>query len=324
MSDGLTHSRGSFEPIPAVARVAVEDLSPSPLSASLPWYDFPELRWATDAFWAGVASHLRDLGLENVPEELGHEDDYEEVWRRPGLLLSQCCGYDAVLPPYRGFLRVVATPCYRAPGCHGPNYSSVVVVRDASRHGRLEDLRGARCVINNPTSHSGVNALRAMVAPLSRDGRFFATVEETGSHVTSLELVQAGAADVAAVDVVVIELVRRLRPELLNGIRTLAVTAPAAAPPYVSSCALPAETHLRVRLALNRAMVDPWLARARQALLLDRVEFLSRDVYLPMVSLVKRSRSYGYREMDAAQPSRRRPPCLGRGMAADEVTACAG
>jgi hypothetical protein len=37
--------------------------------ASLPMYDWPEVREATDAWWAGLARHLRDAGFE-APDRL--------------------------------------------------------------------------------------------------------------------------------------------------------------------------------------------------------------------------------------------------------------
>jgi hypothetical protein len=55
--------------------------------ASLPMYDWPEIRSATDAWWAGIARHA-GLGfpLTRVP-------DYAELWRRDDLVFSQTCGY---------------------------------------------------------------------------------------------------------------------------------------------------------------------------------------------------------------------------------------
>ena len=35
--------------------------------ASLPMYDLPETRSATDALWAGIARHLRAEGVAEVP-----------------------------------------------------------------------------------------------------------------------------------------------------------------------------------------------------------------------------------------------------------------
>ena len=187
--------------------------------ADLPWYDLPELTAATDAWWTGIAGHLRELGVERVPDRLRRDSPHEQNWGNPELLLSQACGYD-VLYDSAHLLLPVATPCYAAAGCHGPRYRSAVVVHEASNWSRLEDLRGARCAVNEATSHSGTNALRPLIAPLSQRGVFFASVAVTGSHSDSLAMIRARQADVACIDVVVLELVARVRPRDLDGVRT--------------------------------------------------------------------------------------------------------
>ena len=55
--------------------------------ASLPMYDWPEIRSATDAWWTGIARHA-GLGFP-----LTRADDYAELWRRDDLVFSQTCGY---------------------------------------------------------------------------------------------------------------------------------------------------------------------------------------------------------------------------------------
>src|SRR5690242_6710567 len=118
-----------------------------PLVASLPWYDLAEIRVATDVFWGAVAGRLRASGVGDVPDALFRGEDYEAPWRSGRLLLSQCCGFD-LLSPLSQHLQIVATPCYRAPGCDGWRYRSAVVVREDSPYSRIDDLRGGRCVIN--------------------------------------------------------------------------------------------------------------------------------------------------------------------------------
>jgi ABC-type phosphate/phosphonate transport system substrate-binding protein len=63
-------------------------------------------------------------------------------------------------------------------------------------------MRGTICAVNGRESHSGMNALRALVAPASHAGRFFAEVKVTGTHAASIAMVQSSAADIAAIDCV--------------------------------------------------------------------------------------------------------------------------
>ncbi|MBL8754566.1 MAG: PhnD/SsuA/transferrin family substrate-binding protein [Planctomycetes bacterium] len=266
--------------------------------AELPWYDVPELVPATDALWRGIARHLRASGIDRVPDGLMREGSYLDHWRDPDLLLSQACGYD-VLYDSAPDLEPIATPCYFAEGCEGPRYRSIVVVRADRPFRSLEALRGGRLAINQATSHSGTNALRPLLAPLARDGRFFAAVEETGSHTDSLAAVQDGAADVAGIDAVVLALLRRVRPAAVRGLRPIACTQPALAPPFVTSRRSSPGLRAALRRALRAAFDDPELAPARGALLLGDVVFLPGACYDELAAFEEPALEAGYLELPA-------------------------
>src|SRR5690349_5825637 len=105
-------------------------------------------------------------------------------------------------PCPRGKARSRRDPDLPGAGCAKDMYRSFVVVHADSSARELVDLRGARCVINTPSSHSGMNILQSMIAPLHENGRFFSSVIVSGAHETSLSLILNQAADVAAVDCV--------------------------------------------------------------------------------------------------------------------------
>jgi hypothetical protein len=247
-------------------------------AVSLPMYDLAEVRPALDAWWAGLGRHLARAGVPDVPAALAHGAPPGAAWSSPDLLLSQCCGYD-LLNGYAGALRLLATPCYRAPGCVGPAYASIVVVAEQSPARDLDHLRGGICAINDWRSHSGMNALRALIAPLSRSGRFFARIEVSGSHRASLAMVARGAADLAAIDCVVHALLARHRPTALAGTRPLACTPRAPAPPFVTRAAAGAAMVERLGAALCRSFDDPSLEAARADLLLAGIEMLPLAAY---------------------------------------------
>ena len=246
--------------------------------ASLPMYDLPEVRPALDALWAGLARHLAREGVPDVPSVLAHGAPLEILCSGPDLLFGQCCGFDLV-NGYAGALRPLATPCYDAPGCMGPAYASIVVVAEDSPARKLEDLRGGVCALNGWNSHSGMSALRALIAPLSRDVRFFARIEVSRSHRASLAMVARGEADVAAIDCVVHALVARHRPAALAGIRPLGQTPNAPAPPFVTRAGTAEGMVERLQTALVRAFDDPALEAARADLLLLGIETLPLAAY---------------------------------------------
>jgi ABC-type phosphate/phosphonate transport system substrate-binding protein len=259
-------------------------------------YDFPELSWAHDALWSAVARRLAADGIAEVPSALSRRGSPEELWADEALLFSQTCGYPLV-HAFAGRLRVVATPRYRAPGCEGALYSSAVVVRASSPARDLAALRGSVCAISDPASHSGMNVLRSMVAPLADGGRFFRDVVVTGAHAASIERVRLGLADVCAVDAVTHALLARHRPHALEGTRVLTWSPPAPALPYVTRADAPCALVALMREALVAAMRDPDLASAREALLLDGIEVLDERAYDVIAHAGEDAASRGYPEL---------------------------
>lgn len=268
----------------------------SGLVAALPMYDLPELRWATDALWEVLAAELAELGIA-APLVLDRRADHTAAWREPGLLLGQTCGYPLVTE-LRGHVRVVGTPVYDASGCAGPAYSSWLVVRVGDPAQTLEDLRGRQVAFNAVTSQSGYNALRALVAPLARQGRFFAGATTTGGHAASLAAVVSGAADLCAIDCVTWALLARHRPAATQGLRPIGQTAAVPALPLITAAATDDATLLQLRAALRTALAAPELADARAALLLRDVAVLDEAVYGTILEQERAALALGYPALD--------------------------
>jgi ABC-type phosphate/phosphonate transport system substrate-binding protein len=266
------------------------------LLASLPWYDLDEVRPATDAFWDELKRQFRRVGLTKVPEHLNREVAYEQQWTSPEFLFGQACGYD-VRMAYADHLQTVATPCYDVPGCQDSNYRSFVVVREDSDFNDIEDLRSTRCVINTPTSHSGMNVLRALVAPLHTDGRFFSAVSMSGSHERSLRMICQGQVDVAAIDCVTHALLAKYRPHELEGTRVIHHTELVPAPPYVTAYNALPQTLAAMREALLSALNEPSIKSAKSALMLADVKILPDDAYTPIESLHSLAQDHDYHEI---------------------------
>lgn len=269
--------------------------------ASLPWYDLEEVRPATDAFWAALAGRLR---LPGVPATLDRSTPPERQWASPRLLFSQACGYDLVLAHARR-LRVIATPRYGAPGCEANGYRSHVVVRRDSPWRAVRELHGTRAALNGRTSHSGMNALRALVAPFSRRGRFFSELLLSGGHVRSLEHVRSRRVDVAAIDCVTHELLRRHRPEVLAGTRILCTTPLFPAPPFVTSIERSDAEISALREALAGALRDPALEEVRRTLLLEGADPLPEERYRPIGDLERNALELGCLEFPCLTPGLR-------------------
>ena len=259
------------------------------VSCSLPMYDLPELRPQTDALWRAIGVLLRSMGVD-APDMLSQPETLAAHWQDPELLLSQTCGYPLLSLPEH--VRVVATPAYTAPGCDGASYRSALVVHWYSAAADLQALRGGVCAINGRDSNSGMNLLRAAVAPLAGGRQFFRTVLVTGSHAASLEAVGAGEADLAAIDCVTFALLQRHRPALTAPVRVLDWSAAAPGLPLITTgdAALVGQ----LRAALSQVATDPALAPVRQALLLDRFVVLPDTAYAAVRALENDAVLAGY------------------------------
>lgn len=166
------------------------------------WYDLPSVRWANDLIW-------RATGL---PGEYDRETDVFSLWHSSELLVTQACGLDLYLS--NAHIQPIAAPIFDLDCDEGKYYSHIV----GNRSGRV-------AAVNAMSSRSGLSALLTLCRP-----------EElliTGSHVSSLSLVQSGQADVAAIDAVTWKILERSASHLLADIQIVDRTAPAPSPPFV-------------------------------------------------------------------------------------------
>ncbi len=237
--------------------------------ASLGMYDHPAQHAANDRLWAEIARRLGARGIA-APAALDRSRPVEAIWRDPHLLLGQACGYPLVSDPALA-LRVVGVPVYDAPDCGAGEHVSYIVGRQGDGAATLADYRGRRAAINARHSNSGYNLLRAAVAPLARDGRFFGAVVETGAHRASIAAVLGGEADIAAIDALTYAALRRFEPDAIAGLRIVDRTASSATLPFVTARSTSIETVAALRMALADAATDPALGEARDALFLGHV-----------------------------------------------------
>ena len=187
-------------------------------------YDWPEVRGATDAWWRGLSRHL------GVALELDRNPDHFAAWRRGDLYFSQTCGYPFT-HEFKGLLKYITTPHYAVPGCERANYCSFILARVDQP---LDSFRGGIAAVNNPDSMSGMLALKLAFVPFAREGTFFASAIESGSHVKSMIAVRDGLADVCAIDAVCVAMARRYRPDYLEGLVEIARSPSVPALPYVT------------------------------------------------------------------------------------------
>jgi ABC-type phosphate/phosphonate transport system substrate-binding protein len=244
-----------------------------PVIASLPMYDFAEVRQATDGLWAAIASAY------GTDTELSRVGDWTAPWRDPNLLFSQTCGYPFT-HEFADVLAYVATPCYAADGCDGPLYRSILFARTA---GPLESFRGTKAAFNNRDSMSGMLALQLVFTPFAQDGKFFASALETGGHMASLYAVKTGLADICAIDCVTVAYVRRYCPDALVGLVEIGRSPRVPGLPFVTRAGDPQ----RLRAALTQALQNPDTRIYRDRLLIVSTENMPPRSYDVIPALEK-------------------------------------
>jgi len=255
--------------------------------AALPMYDLPELRGAHDRLWAALAQRLQAAAITSVPAQLTRGLSCREIWSHPALLFGQACEYPAARF-FRDHLQIVATPRYGAAGCAGTSYRSAIIVRADEPANGLEDLRNRRCVANEPDSNSGMNLLRAALAPIARGGRFFESVRFSGSHRSSMEAVANGEADVTAVDCVTLAHLQRYQPLLTSRLRVIDWTPASPCLPFVTTSQVDVAVLQALRVALEDVFADRALAADRAELLLEGID-LSPDGTFARVRQLERA-----------------------------------
>jgi phosphonate transport system substrate-binding protein len=129
-----------------------------------------------------------------------------------------------------------------------PLYSSEVIVHRDSRFQSLEDLRGARWAINEPSSWSGYWVTLQRVGSWD----FFGEVVEAGFHEAALRMVAEGKIDGAAIDCHVLS----QKPRIAEQLRVIETLGPAPSQPVVVRAGLEAEVKTRIRETLLR-LRDP-------------------------------------------------------------------
>jgi ABC-type phosphate/phosphonate transport system substrate-binding protein len=271
---------------------AAYEMLVSPIAA-LPMYDFPQLQATHEKLWSALRKYLLEAGVKETPARLTRRTNHVETWTHPLLLLGQACQYP-LAKFFADRVRLVATPRYLASGCDGATYRSAIVVREDDPAETLLDLRNRRCAINQRTSNSGMNLLRASIAPFANGAQFFESVVLSGSHLRSVQMVAVGDADVAAVDCVSFAHFQRLYPATVAPLRILDWTPPAPSLPFITAAATSDEVLEMLRSSLAAAIADRELEETREQLLLEGFDLEPAEDYAEVLQLESAAAQLGY------------------------------
>ncbi|MFJ2282003.1 phosphate/phosphite/phosphonate ABC transporter substrate-binding protein [Pseudomonas sp. NPDC087803] len=249
-------------------------------------YNAPEpIRAANERWITRILEHLGHSRLDAASLSL------PELWLSPDLLLTQTCGYP-LMTLLRGQVRIVGRPRYELPDATAGNHCSLILSRADDARQTLAEFRGSRGVINSDDSNSGMNLLRQRLAPLHRDGQFFAAVGSSGAHRESLRWLREGRADLAAIDSVTYAYLARHAPEEVRGLRVVARSAFSPTLPFVTAATATDEQIEQLRRVMNRALRE--LPDVAQTLGLPEVLAASESDYRVVLDYQREAEEMGY------------------------------
>jgi phosphate/phosphite/phosphonate ABC transporter binding protein len=239
---------------------------------SLPMYEVSDtMKKADDIFWSRLQDKLKSLGMDAPATLTRTEGALVDQWQGEQLLLSQTCGYPYVHILMQQGVRIVGTPVYTTNNELPPGvYRSVIIVRAGTPYRTLADLKGKKAGVNDMGSNSGMNLFRATLASSfprqALEHGIFASVILTGGHLNSVRMVANGQIDVAAIDSVSYDLIRRDYPELAAKTRVLMVTPSAPGLPMITGARTDDATIEKIRIAIKELLTQPGDAQLRWAL----------------------------------------------------------
>ncbi|AMB85490.1 phosphate ABC transporter substrate-binding protein [Pseudomonas agarici] len=257
--------------------------------AELPMYVAPPPVQRANEQWLG-----RILDTLAVHRRSAQDLDLMQLWLSPQLLLTQTCGYP-LMTLLRGRVTIIGRPRYELPDASGGNHCSLLLTSQGNSRTTLEDFRGSRAVLNDEGSNSGMNLLRQRLAPLQRDGRFFASVDSSGSHRESLRWLRENLADLAAVDSVTFAYLARFAPQEVAGLRVVARSAPSPCLPYIGPAGLDEEQLERLREVMNQALCE--LAHVADVLGLEEVLAASEADYQLLLDYRDEAAALGFAQL---------------------------
>lgn len=189
-------------------------------------------------FYRRVTAYLgQTIGLPTEFISNLSSDEQERQVQQEAIQIVFTCGLPYVKkadcdPP---LLQLLAAPVLTQPRYQDqPVYYSDVIVRAGSSYQKWDDLRGTVFAYNEIHSFSGYMLPRYRLLTRGEDDSFFSQNLPSGTHANSMDWVEQGRADTAAIDSVVFDMEMDQRPERANVFRVIERLGPNAMPPVAA------------------------------------------------------------------------------------------
>lgn len=253
----------------------------------------PEVRaaWRTIFEWVASRSGVAlDVIEHAAPAPL------DDLWARDDMGCVFMCGWPWAMADRRP--RLLAAPVPAPPRYGGRAvYFTDLVVRDDSPYRSLSDTFGGRLAWTIESSHSGYNALRHHLLRYRTPKRPTLYAESIGPLVSPIRALQSvidGAADVAPLDSMCLDILRRHAPGRVAALRVIETTEPAPAPPLVASPNADPDECARMARALLSAHEDATLGPALDHAMVEKFVTVAPDLYDVTLARAKEASEAGY------------------------------
>jgi ABC-type phosphate/phosphonate transport system substrate-binding protein len=261
-------------------------------------YDWPEVAGETRVLETALTDEICHT-LAIAPKALKPWEPgigLYDLWKDPGLLLAQTCGYPFT-HDLKGKVSIIGAPEYEAVGCSGPAYCSQIIVAANSLFQTLADLKGSRAAFNGSDSQSGMNAFRHAMAPLAGGAPFFSSISESGGHLASMAKVASGQADVAAIDAVCWALAGQEKKALVKRLRVLSQTAQVPGLPFITSQRFGPVERAKITGAISRVFASAETVKSRERLCIRGFSKLVPEDYAVILDMEAQASASGYSEL---------------------------
>lgn len=259
--------------------------------ASLPMYDFPDIRLQTDLMWAEIRKQFRNHDIM-APKLLNRSADLWAQWQNPELIFGQTCGYPFVTK-LRDTVTLIGTPDYGVIPNKPGWYNSVILCRATDPRTHITDFKGADFTFNESASQSGCWAMMFTLLQEIGEKRHFGSCHKSGGHAASALAVASGQADIASVDVVTWGHLQRIDPNMAK-LRVLSETPPTPGLPYIAAKSYDKQIMQNVlktaiknapsKLKKTLGIVDFWASEESDYDLISERAILSQGVFSAHIS----------------------------------------
>lgn len=237
--------------------------------ASLPMYEREELKGPHKELWELICQGLIANSL-SAPKSLVLGDSGTRIWEKKNLVLSQTCGFP-FSTNLMGKVFYVGTPSYELKNCNPGYYRSVFIVNRNNKQKNVEAYINKKFAVNSFESQSGYVA----ACNYFSGGMAFNDIVVSGSHRNSAIMVSDGVVDIACLDDVSWQHIKKLDKFALDLVE-ISRTDPTPGLPFIT---VKYGDHVDLLYSVIKRAISKLSAKSTSMLLLTGLSWIDPKEY---------------------------------------------